>query len=135
MDNYQRFGQIAAQFYIGVGFGLIGAIIALIIADLYYNRLDLFGTGVYFYIGFYIGNQVGIGFIGLRFLKKLGRRNEFYKYFGLSVIGMILAQVITYYSFFHIVNSLSLWMAYFVGLILTLGGPMLGFNIKLINTV
>jgi hypothetical protein len=133
MDNYQRFGLLAGQFYTGIGFGRVGAIASLAITDIFFHRVELSTIGYYSYIGFFIGNQIGIGFNGLRLLTKFGRRGEFIKYFGLSVLGMIFGQGITYFSFLHIANELSIWLGYFVWLTLTLGGPMLGFNYKLIN--
>lgn len=98
MDNYQKFGWISGQVFIGIGFGIGTSIISIIIAGLNYDRLELLGIGMYGLIGFYIGNPIGIGYDGFKLLKKLRRQRDFYRFFIQSIIGTLLGIALLYYG-------------------------------------
>jgi hypothetical protein len=117
MDNYQKSGQILGQILMAIGFGVVGAIISIFIADLYYDRLELLAIGMYGLIGFYIGHPIGIGYDGFKVLKKLGRQKDFYRFFIQSVIGTLLGVTIVYY----VPAEIPL-------MVLPLAGATIGFN-------
>ena len=136
MDNYQKFGQISGQVFIGVGFGIGGAILSIIIADLYYDRLELLGIGMYGLIGFYIGNPIGIAYDGFKLIKKLGRQRDFYRFFIQSIIGTLVGIALLYYGPMTFGQSISPGLVTRVLMslsimVLPLAGAAIGFNFRL----
>jgi hypothetical protein len=136
MDNYQKFGHISGQVFIGMGFGIGTAILSIIIAGLYHDRLDLLGIGMYGLIGFYIGNLIGIGYDGFKLLKKLGRQRSFYRFFIQSIIGTLLGITLLYYgrTIFGQGNPQGQVTRVLVNLliiVLPLTGATIGFNFRL----
>jgi hypothetical protein len=92
MNNYQKFGIIAGQVFIGLGFAILGGIAGLVIdyiisvtSGIY---SDLFGSITNALIGCYIGLLTGICFDGYKFLKKNGRQNEFVRFLLVSLFGI-----------------------------------------------
>ena len=92
MNNYKKFGVIAGQILIGLGFSILGGIIGLI-CDYTVSATsgvysDLFESILNSLIGCYIGLLIGICFDGYKFLKENGRENEFLKFLLVAVIGI-----------------------------------------------
>jgi hypothetical protein len=132
MNNYQKFGLIAGQVFMGLGFGLIGTIVGALLAILYSEivgvYLDLFPEIMSAAIGGYIGMQTGIGFVGYKFLKSCGRQAEIFRVLGQSFLGLILGLVI-----FYIVTGQSSpnWLTNLLAIALPLIGVVIGFNFRI----
>ena len=136
MDNYQKFGQISGQVFIGIGFGIGAAILSIIIAGLSYERLELMGIGMYGLIGFYIGNPIGIGYDGFKLLKRLGRQRDFYRFFIQSIIGTLLGVALLYYGSMTFGQSIPTGqvtrvLTTLLIIVLPLTGATIGFNFRL----
>ncbi len=136
MDNYQKFGQISGQVFIGIGFGIGAAILSIIIAGLSYERLELMGIGMYGLIGFYIGNPIGIGYDGFKLLKRLGRQRDFYRFFIQSIIGTLLGVALLYYGPMTFGQSIPAGqvtrvLTTLLIIVLPLTGATIGFNFRL----
>jgi hypothetical protein len=123
MDNHQKSGQILGQIFIAIAFGLVGAVLSIFIAGIYDDRVGLLGIGWYGLVGFYIGHPVGIGYDGFKALKKLGRQQDFFRFFVQSIIGAVLGVIIVYY-----------FPAELLLMVLPLAGATIGFNFGLTYT-
>jgi hypothetical protein len=138
MTRYQKFGLITGQVFIGLGFGLAGAIVSSILVYIYFEltgmRLDLFGEIMYALIGGYIGIQIGIGFDGFKFLKKIGRRTDFLRFFGQSVVGLISGLVIFFVTVISFGQSVPHVLTNFLAIALPLTASIIGFNWGLTTT-
>ena len=138
MTKYQKFGQITGQVFIGLGFGLAGAIVSSILVYIYFEltgmRLDLFGEIMYALIGGYIGIQSGIGFDGFKFLKRIGRRTDFLRFLGQSVVGLISGLIIFFVTVIPIGQSVPHALTNFLAIALPLSGAIAGFNWGLTTT-
>ena len=91
MTNYQKFGLVAGQVFMGLGFAMLGIVTEVIVVhiismtrDIY---MDTFGTIMSSWIGCLIGFLTGMGLDGYRFLKKQGRQNEFLRFLLLVAFG------------------------------------------------
>jgi hypothetical protein len=135
MTSYQKFGLVTGQVFIGLGFGLGGAIISSILVYLYFEvtqmRLDLYGEIMYALIGGYIGIQAGIGFDGFRFLKKNGRQTDFLRFLGQSILGLISGLVLFFVTIIPIGQSIPHGLTNFLAIFLPLIGAIIGFNFRL----
>lgn len=135
MTKYQKFGLVTGQVFIGLGFGLAGAIVSSIIVYLYFAatqmRLSLYGEIMYALIGGYIGMQAGIGFDGFKFLKRNGRQTEFIRFFGQSFIGLTSGLLIFFVAIISIGNSIPHGLINFSAIALPLTGAIIGFNFRL----
>jgi uncharacterized membrane protein YbhN (UPF0104 family) len=135
MNNYQKFGLVAGQLFVGLGFALVGGIIGLIVD--YLRSLpsgmttDLFGSILTALIFSYVGLFAGISFDGYRFLKSIGRQNEFVKFFLQSFGGLTIGLL----SFYIIVMSFGSGMPHVLTnslmIAMPLLGTILGFNFNL----
>jgi hypothetical protein len=132
MEKHKKLGLMTGQVFIGLGFGLAGAIVLSILVYIYYEltemRLDLFGEIMYALIGGYIGIQIGIGFYGFKVLKKIGRGTDFLRFLAQSVIGLILGLVIFFVAVVPIGQSLAHALANFLAIALPMTGAIIGFN-------
>lgn len=92
MNNYKKFGVIAGQVLMGVGFSIGGGIAGLICDNIMSvisgTYSDLFGSIMNALIGCYLGLLTGVGFDGYKFLKQEGRKNEFQKFLLVSIFGI-----------------------------------------------
>ena len=92
MNNYQKFGVIAGQVFMGLGFAVLGGIAGLIIDYIVSvtsgKYSDLFGSIMNALIGCYIGLLTGVCFDGYKFLKQNGRQKEFLRFMLLSILGI-----------------------------------------------
>jgi hypothetical protein len=138
MTKYQKFELITGQVFTGLGFGLAGAIVSSILVYIYFEstgmRLDIFGEIMYALIGGYIGIQIGIGFDGFKFLKRIGRRTDFLRFFGQSVVGLISGLVIFFVTLIPIGQSVPHALINFLAILLPLTGAIIGFNLGLTTT-
>ncbi|MBS1544263.1 MAG: hypothetical protein JST14_11555 [Bacteroidetes bacterium] len=138
MNKYQKLGLVTGQIFVGLGFALAGGLVGLLVD--YLRSLangmmtDLFGSILTALTFSYIGLFVGISIDGYRFLKRIGRQNEFGKYFLQSVSGLVIGLLIFYFTVMSnmgtklphaLVNSLAI--------LLPLLGTILGFNFNLIQ--
>jgi len=139
MTNYQKFGLVAGQVFMGLGFaipgGIAGLIVDYIISVTSGMYSDLFGEIMNALIGCYIGLFFGIAFDGYKFLKTNGRQNEFFKFFFQSLVGLTAGLLGLYFIVMNkkasdlpeaVVNSLAI--------VLPLTGTILGFNFSLNKT-
>ena len=130
MDKYKKIGWISGQVLIGVGFGLVGALLSVVIADLYFDPLDLFGIGMYALIGFYIGIPAGIGYDGFKLLKKLERQRNFYRFFIQCIIGTLIGIASFYCSITAFGLAAPHGLVNLLMIVLPLAGATIGFNFK-----
>jgi hypothetical protein len=125
MNNYQKFGIVAGQVFMGVDFAILGGIAGLVID--YIISLtsgiysDLSGSIMNALIGCFIGLLIGILFDGYKFLKKNGRQNEFVKFLLVSVLGVLSGLLALYVA---LMNSNALGAVFFIFLSVVL--PVLG---------
>ncbi len=135
MNNYQKFGLIAGQILIGLGFGLVGAIVTALLIILYFEligmHLDLFPEIMSAVIGGYVGMQTGIGFDGYKFLKRNRRQTDFIKYFLQSVLGLIMGLLGFYLLITSIGNRMPHGLTNFLAVALPLSGAIIGFDFGL----
>lgn len=140
MNKYQRLGLVAGQIFVGLGFALVGGIVGMLVD--YLRSLasgmmtDLYESIMTALIFSYIGLFVGISVDGYRFLKRMGRKDEFAKFFLQSIAGLTIGFLALYIIVMSesasklphaLLNSLLF--------ILPLLGTILGFNFKLDRTV
>jgi H+/Cl- antiporter ClcA len=134
MNNYKKFGVVAGQVFMGLGFSLLGGIVGLIcdyivsVTTGIYS--DLFGTIVNALIGCYIGLLFGVCFDGYKFLNQDGRQNEFLKFLLVSVVGISgglfgLYLIVTNSLNLGLSNGLTNFLAVALPLIGTLLGSIL----------
>ena len=86
----------------GLLFGFGGAIVTALTMDLYDELSgnhygDLSTSIFYFFFGGGIGSGIGIGYDGYKYLKERGRLNDFKRFFGQSIIGLLVGLYIFYY--------------------------------------
>lgn len=138
MTNYQKFGLVIGQVFIGLGFGLGGAAISSILVYLYFAvtqmRLDLYGEIMYALVGGYIGIQAGIGFDGFRFLKKNGRQSDFLRFLGRSILGLISGLALFFVAIIPMGQDIPHGLTNFLAILLPLTGAIIGFNFRLMTS-
>jgi hypothetical protein len=131
MNNYQKFGVIAGQVFMGLGFAVLGGIAGLIIDYIVSATSgmysDLFGSIMNALIGCYIGLLTGVCFDGYKFLKQNGRQNEFLIFLLLSILGITagplgLYLIVMNYNAHRLPNALINCLA----VLLPLTGTILG---------
>jgi hypothetical protein len=93
MNNYQKFGLVSGQVFMGLVFGFGGVIVSALLWTVYEELTgnyigDLSTSILYSLYGGYIGMQIGIGFDGYRYLKEKGRIRDFKRFFGQSIVGL-----------------------------------------------
>lgn len=139
MTGYQKFALIAGQVLLGLGFGIVGLIVAAFgtyaifeVADV---RLDLYGEFMYAMIGGYIGMQAGVAFEGFKLLKRNNQQNEFARFLVQSLIGTIAALVISFAFATPSGHLLRPGLINFLMVALPLIGATVGFNIGLDSTM
>jgi len=134
MDNYQKFGLIVGQVFIGLGFGLVGAIAFGLSIILYFEligrHLDLFGEIMFAVIGGYIGMQTGISFDTYKFLKRNGRQTNFTRFFFQSLFGLTIG-LLTFYFIISFGNEITNGLTNFLAVSLPLTGAIIGINLGL----
>lgn len=124
MNNYQKFGLIAGQVLMGLIFGLVGVIATALFGAIYeeltgnYTQ-DLSTSFFYSLYGGYAGMQIGISFIGYKFLKGEGRLKDFKRFLAQSVLGLSLG----FLAFCYVMNLLTLT--------LPMIGAIIGFDFGL----
>lgn len=128
MTSYQKFGLVVGQIFIGLGFGLGGAVIA---SAMTYTT-DLYGAIMYALIGGYFGIQIGIAFDGFRFLRRNERQTEFFRFLGQSIIGLISALALFYMVIIPMGLLIPNGVINFLSIALPLIGVIAGFNFRLI---
>jgi hypothetical protein len=137
MINSQKFRSVIGQVFIGLSFGLGGALVAYIIVYLYSEinqiRFDLFGEIMYTIIGTYIGMLAGIGFDGFRLLKRSKRQTYFLRFMGQSFVGLILGLTL-FVAVIPIGQSIPHGLTNFLAIALPLTGAIIGFNFRLLTT-
>lgn len=124
MNNYQKFGLIAGQVLMGLVFGLAGVIITALLGTVYEeltgNYAQDLSTHIFYSVyGGYVGMQIGISFIGYKFLKREGRLKYFKRFLVQSVLGLSLG----FLTFYYAMNLLTLT--------LPMVGAIIGFDLGL----
>ena len=140
MNNYQKGGLIAGQVLFGLIFGFVGvvatALLWTVFEELTGNYIqDLSTSIIYSLYGGYVGMQIGIGYDGYKYLKEKGGVSDFKRFFGQSVVGLIIGLLIFYFFFLspgHIDNFFMGLLAYFAP-VMPLIGAVIGFNIGLVK--
>jgi hypothetical protein len=139
MNNYQKFGLVSGQVFMGLLFGFGGVILSALLWTVYEeltgNHIgDLSTSILYSLYGGYAGMQIGIGFDGYKYLKEKGRLRDFIRSFGQSVVGLITGLFIFYFflSPAHIDNFLKGLIAY-IAPVMPFAGSIIGFNIGLVK--
>lgn len=137
MTNSQKFRSVIGQVFIGLSFGLGGALVAYIIVYLYSEinqmQFDLFGEIMYTIIGTYIGMLAGIGFDGFRLLKRSKRQTYFLRFLGQSFVGLILGLTLFFVAVIPIGQSVPHGLINFLAIALPLTGAIIGFNFRLLT--
>lgn len=136
MEQYKKFGLVAGQVFLGLGFALAGAIVVSILVYLYTElmkiHLDLYGGIMYALIGSYIGMQMGIAFDGFKYLKQNNRQKDFLRFFLQSVAGLICGLVGLFVIIIPIGETIPHALTNFLAITLPLIGSIIGFNFGLI---
>lgn len=136
MNKYQKLGLVAGQIFVGLGFAIVGGMIGLLVD--YLRSLasgmmtDLYGSILTALIFSYIGLFVGISFDGYRFLKRIGRQDEFVKFFIQSIGGLVIGLLVCYMTAMSEIGSkLPHPLINSLAIVLPLLGTILGFNFRL----
>jgi hypothetical protein len=110
----------------GLLFGFGGVILTALLGTVYEELTenyihDLSTHIIYSLYGGYVGMQIGIGFDGYKYLKEKGRLKDFKRFFGQSVVGLVLGLL----TFYYYLNLLTF--------ILPMVGAIIGFDFGLIK--
>jgi phosphate/sulfate permease len=127
-----KFNFVIKEILVGLGCGVIGAILCSIIVSLVFGWLDLFASTMYALIGGYIGMLTGIGIVGYKVLTRNDRQKDFLQFFLQGLVGFAFGLLGLYIISWNartldLPNALINFLA--IGLPLTC--TMLGFNFNL----
>ncbi|MFN7703750.1 MAG: hypothetical protein ACK5OS_03940 [Chryseotalea sp.] len=104
LTKYQKLGLVAGQIFIGSVCFFIGIVVTALLGTVYElttgNYINDLSTHIlYSFYGGLIGMQIGIGIDGYKYLKENGLEIYFKRFFGQSVIGLMIGFILLYIDF------------------------------------
>lgn len=127
----------------GLLFGFAGVIVTALLWTVYEELTgsyigDLSTSILYALYGGYAGMQIGIGFDGYKYLEEKGQLRDFKRFFGQSVVGLLLGLLIFYYlihSSTPKINDIFMSLLTYSAPVLPMVGSIIGFDLGLTKRI